>query len=89
MIITGPQCRAARALVEWSMEQVARRAGLDVKVIADFEARILSVAGGLAAHGVGQGDCVAILMRNDFAYLEASLAASRLGAYAVPIDAKP
>ncbi len=40
MIITGPQCRAARALVEWSMEQVARRAGLDVKVIADFEARV-------------------------------------------------
>jgi hypothetical protein len=40
MIITGPQCRAARALVEWSVEQVARRSGVAAKVITDFEAKI-------------------------------------------------
>lgn len=40
MIITGPQCRAARALVEWSVEQVARRSGIDAKLITDFEAKI-------------------------------------------------
>src|SRR5690606_14141898 len=40
----------------------------------------------LDALGVGQGDCVAILMRNDIAFLEASYAAIRLGAYAVPIN---
>lgn len=40
MIITGPQCRAARALIEWSIAQVSRRSGLAVQVIADFEAKI-------------------------------------------------
>lgn len=40
MLITGPQCRAARALVEWSIEEVARRAGVAVAVIAGFEAKI-------------------------------------------------
>lgn len=39
MIITGPQCRAARALVELSAEQVAGRAGVDAHAILDFEAR--------------------------------------------------
>ena len=39
IILTGPQCRAARALVEWSAEQVARRSGIDAQVILDFEAK--------------------------------------------------
>lgn len=39
MIITGPQCRAARALVEWPAEEVARRAGVDVRVVLDFESK--------------------------------------------------
>jgi long-chain acyl-CoA synthetase len=53
---------------------------------AIFEARVDRAASGLAALGVGQGDSVAILMRNDVAFLEASYAAIRLGAYAVPIN---
>ena len=53
---------------------------------ATFDARIERAASGLATLGVGQGDCVAILMRNDIAFLEASYAAIRLGAYAVPIN---
>lgn len=43
-------------------------------------------AGGFAAMGLGAGDTVAILMRNDIAFLEASLAAMRIGAYAVPLN---
>ncbi len=39
MIITGPQCRAARALVELSAEQVAGRVGVNAQAILDFEAR--------------------------------------------------
>jgi long-chain acyl-CoA synthetase len=53
---------------------------------ADFEQRVLRAASGFAAAGVRQGDCVALLLRNDFAFLEASLAAVRIGAYAVPIN---
>ena len=51
-----------------------------------FDARVERAAAGLDALGIGQGDCVAILMRNDIAFLEASFAAVRLGAYAVPIN---
>jgi transcriptional regulator with XRE-family HTH domain len=40
LIITGPQCRAARALVEWTIEQVSERSGIDPGVIADFERKI-------------------------------------------------
>ncbi|MBV9064914.1 MAG: AMP-binding protein, partial [Methylobacteriaceae bacterium] len=43
-------------------------------------------AAGFDALGVGEGSSVALLMRNDFAFFEASLAAVRLGAYAVPIN---
>ncbi len=43
-------------------------------------------AAGFAARGIGPGDCVALLLRNDIAFLEASLAAGLLGAYAVPIN---
>ena len=39
MIITGPQCRAARALTELSAEQVADEAGISVQVIHDFESK--------------------------------------------------
>ena len=53
---------------------------------AAFDAAVLRAAGGFAHAGVGQGDCVAILLRNDFAFLVASHAAVRLGAYAVPLN---
>ncbi len=42
---------------------------------AAFEDRIARAASGLAALGAGPGDSVAILLRNDPAFLEASLAA--------------
>ena len=37
MPITGPQCRAARALVQWSREEAAAHSGISVEAIADFE----------------------------------------------------
>lgn len=52
----------------------------------EVEARARSLAGGLQRLGVGQGDCVALLMRNDIAFIEAAYAVMTLGAYAVPIN---
>lgn len=37
MKITGPQARAARALVQWPRDHVARLSGLTVDILADFE----------------------------------------------------
>jgi len=53
---------------------------------AEIEARVQRIAGGLRAAGIGPGDCVAILMRNDVAFLEASFGIMRVGGYAVPIN---
>ena len=43
-------------------------------------------ASGLHALGVREGDTVALLLRNDFAFFEAQQAAAALGAYCVPIN---
>ena len=43
-------------------------------------------ARGFDALGVREGDIVAMLMRNDFAFFEAQQAAAAVGAYAVPIN---
>lgn len=51
-----------------------------------MQARIRRAASGFAGMGIGAGDGVALLLRNDFAFLEASHAASLIGAYAVPIN---
>jgi long-chain acyl-CoA synthetase len=51
-----------------------------------LDARVRHIASGLAALGVAPGQCVAILMRNDIAFMEAAYAAQTLGAYAVPIN---
>jgi long-chain acyl-CoA synthetase len=59
----------------------ARRVSLEA-----LETRARRMASALAALGAGQGDCIAILMRNDIAFMEASWAAQALGAYAVPIN---
>src|SRR5450755_3284108 len=51
--------------------------------VADRAARM---AGGLQRLGVGQGDSVCILMRNDITFIESAYAAMQLGAYAVPVN---
>ncbi|HEU0159141.1 MAG TPA: AMP-binding protein, partial [Hyphomicrobiaceae bacterium] len=53
---------------------------------AALDQRVRRVASGFSALGVKAGDCVALLMRNDIAFIEASFAAQTVGAYAVPIN---
>lgn len=43
-------------------------------------------ATGMAELGVAEGDCVALLLRNDFAFFEVQQAAAAIGAYAVPLN---
>jgi len=49
-------------------------------------ARGRRAATGLAGLGVRENDAVALLLRNDFAFLEATHAANLIGAYAVPLN---
>jgi transcriptional regulator with XRE-family HTH domain len=37
--LTSAQCRAARALIEWSQAQLSQSAAIDIQTIADFERR--------------------------------------------------
>jgi long-chain acyl-CoA synthetase len=48
--------------------------------------RAARAASGFAALGVGAGDAIAVVLRNDFPFFEASYAAQRLGAYCVPVN---
>ncbi|MDM0066813.1 acyl-CoA synthetase [Variovorax sp. J31P207] len=48
--------------------------------------RAARAATGLASLGVQEGDTVALLMRNDFAFFEVLQAAAAVGAYAVPLN---
>jgi long-chain acyl-CoA synthetase len=48
--------------------------------------RAACAATGLGEIGVGAGDAIAVVLRNDFAFFEASFAAQRLGAYCVPVN---
>jgi len=52
----------------------------------DIQANAARAAGGLAAMGVGEDSSVALMLRNDFPTFEVNMAASQLGAYAVPIN---
>jgi long-chain acyl-CoA synthetase len=48
--------------------------------------RAACAATGLGELGVGVGDAIGVVLRNDFAFFEASYAAQRLGAYSVPVN---
>jgi long-chain acyl-CoA synthetase len=48
--------------------------------------RVERAASAFASIGVGRGDGVALMLRNDFAFYEASGAAGALGAYPVPVN---
>src|ERR1700758_1243716 len=52
----------------------------------EVASRAARIAGGLHRLGVGAGDSVCILMRNDIAFVEAAYAAMQLGAYGVPVN---
>ena len=53
---------------------------------SELLARGRRAATGLARLGVRENDAVALLLRNDFAFLEATHAANAIGAYAVPLN---
>jgi long-chain acyl-CoA synthetase len=55
----------------------------DVAALAEHAAR---AASGFASLGIGAGDVVAIYLRNDFAFFEASVAAGLVGAYSTPVN---
>lgn len=59
----------------------ARRESLDA-----LNARAAKAASGLKSLGVGAGDLVALYLRNDIAFVEASLAVGMLGAYPTPVN---
>ncbi len=53
---------------------------------SEIQARAARAAGGFVAFGIGEDDCVALMLRNDLATFEVNMAAGELGAYAVPIN---
>ena len=53
---------------------------------AAFEDAVLRAAGGLERLGVGEGDVICLMLRNDPAFLEAMFGARRLGAYTCPVN---
>jgi long-chain acyl-CoA synthetase len=60
--------------------------GKRVRTREEIFARANRAATGFDAIGVGQGDSVALMLRNDFPFLEVAFAVGRLGAHAVPIN---
>ncbi len=52
----------------------------------EFRERAARAAAVLESFGVGQGDGVALYLRNDLAFFEASFGAAMLGAFAVPVN---
>ncbi len=53
---------------------------------AGVNERAARAASGLASLGVGKGDIVALFLRNDLAFFEASTAVGLLGAYPTPVN---
>jgi long-chain acyl-CoA synthetase len=53
---------------------------------AELLENVARAAAGFSAMGIGPEDTVAIMLRNDFPFFEASMAANYVGAHAVPIN---
>ncbi len=62
------------------------RSGVRVLDESTLEARAECAAVGLESLGVGPGDVVALVLRNDLAFFEATGAAARVGAYVAPLN---
>lgn len=54
--------------------------------LATLAERAERAAAAFASIGIGPGDGVALLLRNDFAFFEAGMGAGQLGAYSVPVN---
>jgi long-chain acyl-CoA synthetase len=53
---------------------------------ADLEKVVARAASGFSSLGIGEGDQVALMLRNDIAFFEAAAAANAIGANVVPIN---
>jgi long-chain acyl-CoA synthetase len=62
------------------------RSGGRVAEVAALGERAARAASGFASLGIGAGDVVAVYLRNDFAFFEASIAAGLVGAYSTPVN---
>ena len=62
------------------------RIGDRVRSAAEIQARAARAATGFVQAGVAAGDVVAVLLRNDFPLIEASVGAGMAGAYVVPVN---
>jgi long-chain acyl-CoA synthetase len=68
------------------MTTPAVRCGGRERPLTELTERAGRLAAGLSGLGIGHGDRYAIVMRNEIAFLEASLAASAIGAVPVPVN---
>jgi long-chain acyl-CoA synthetase len=66
--------------------QPAIRCGETERTYPEVHERAARIAGGLAALGVGQGDRVALVLRNSVEFIELTLAAGVAGASPVPVN---
>jgi long-chain acyl-CoA synthetase len=62
------------------------RSGERIVTTAAISENATRAATGFKKLGIGRGDTVAVYLRNDFAFLEASMAAGLIGAYPVPVN---
>tara|TARA_R110002110_G_scaffold377894_5_gene588347 strand:+ start:9675 stop:11225 length:1551 start_codon:yes stop_codon:yes gene_type:complete len=62
------------------------KSGTRVSEISVLGERAARAASGFISLGIGPGDVVAIYLRNDFAFFEASFAAGLAGAYPTPVN---
>ena len=77
------------AVLRWARAEPARPALLYRNQrlgYGDLAERLAATAGSLRARGIGEGDIVALLMKNSSAFIELSLAVSHLGAVLLPIN---
>lgn len=62
------------------------RSGARAEEIAAIGLRAARAASGFKSLGIGAGDVVAVYLRNDFPFFEASVAAGLVGAYSTPVN---
>ncbi|MGY9036623.1 MAG: AMP-binding protein [Rhodobacterales bacterium] len=53
---------------------------------ADMAQRAARAASAMASIGIGEGDSVAVILRNDIAFIEVMLGAALIGAYVAPVN---
>ncbi len=62
------------------------RSGKRIRSLEDINVRATRAANSFLAMGIYAGDVVALMLRNDFPFFEATYAANLIGAYATPVN---